>query len=90
MSISHLDVGTWHIITIHWTPGRTYWLVDGVVVADSDKAQPNADSYIGLLFWAPDSDWPRAYAQSFQPVTNPASNRRYYFYIDYVEIRRLL
>jgi len=89
-SLSNLDVGTWHTFTIRWTPGRTYWLVDGVVVADSDKAQPNADSYIGLLFWAPDSDWPDAYDKNFQPVTKPASNRRYYFDIDYVEIRRLM
>jgi len=89
-SLSNLDVGTWHTFTIRWTPGRTYWLVDGVVVADSDKAQPNADSYIGLLFWAPDSDWPDAYNSNFQPVTKPASNRRYYFDIDYVEIRRLM
>jgi hypothetical protein len=84
------DVGNWHTYTIRWLPGRTYWLVDGVVVEDSDKVQPNADSYVGLLFYAPDSNWPEAYDVNFKPVNNPSSNKRYYYDIDYVEVRQLM
>jgi hypothetical protein len=84
------DVGNWHTYTIRWLPGRTYWLVDGVVVEDSDKVQPNADSYVGLLFYAPDSSWPDAYDKNFKPVNHPSSNKRYFYDIDYVEVRQLM
>ena len=55
-----------------------------------DKVKPDADSFVGLLFYAPDSDWAAAYDKNFQPAKNSASNKRYYVDIDYVEVRQLL
>ncbi len=84
------DVGNWHTYVIRWLPERTYWLIDGKVVEDTNKVKPDADSFVGLLFYAPDSGWDAAYDKNFQPAKNSASNQRYYVDIDYVEVRQLM
>jgi hypothetical protein len=86
--VAGLNVGTWHIYVIRWLPGRTEWLVDGAVVASSTQAQPNANSNVCLSFWAAGSDWSEAYDKNFKPASNSGSNRRYYYDVDYVEVRQ--
>lgn len=84
-----LNVNQWHSYVIRWLPDHTEWLIDGKVVASSAKAQPNAAQPVHLNFWAPLSSWTDAYDSRLQPATSAGNNRRYYFDVDYVEVRSL-
>lgn len=84
-----LDVNQWHSYVIRWLPDRTEWLIDGKIVATSTKARPDAAQAVHLDIWAPASDWPDAYDASLKPATSSANNHRYYFDVDYVEVRSL-
>ena len=86
---SGLDVNAWHTYVIRWLPGRTEWLIDGVVVASSDKAQPEADTPVRLNFWAPASSWTDAYNAGLKPARRSNANVRYYYDVDYVEVRQV-
>jgi len=88
VDIAGLSVGSWHTYIIRWLPGRTEWLVDGAVVASSNKAQPNADSYVCLSFWAADSDWSKAYDGNLKPASSSGSNQQFFYHVDYVEVRQ--
>lgn len=84
-----LDVNAWHTYTIRWLPGRTEWAIDGTTVATSDKAQPDLPTYVRLNFWAPASGWTDAYDAAFKPARRASANVRYYYDVDYVEVRQL-
>lgn len=86
--LAGLDVNVWHTYIIRWLPTSTQWLIDGVVVATSDKAQPDAATPLRLNFWAPASGWTEAYSSSLSPTTS-ANNKRYTYDVDWVEVRRL-
>jgi beta-glucanase (GH16 family) len=88
-AISGLDVSTWHTYVIQWLPGKTVWWIDGVVVATDTQVVPDADTQVHLNFWAPESTWTEAYDASFQPTTDVSLNVRYYYDVDYVEVREL-
>jgi len=84
-----LNVDHWHVYTIRWLPGRTDWLIDGNVVASCSKAHPNAPMPVRLNFWAATSGWPAAYDARLAPVSKPASNVRYFYDVDWVDVRRV-
>lgn len=88
-AVAGLNVNKWHTYLIRWLPDRTEWLIDGKIVATSSIAQPDAAQRVHLDFWAPALDWPDAYESRLQPATLPARNARYYFDVDYVEVRSL-
>lgn len=85
----NLSVSTWHTYVIRWLPTATEWLIDGVKVASSAKAIPNAPAPVRLNFWAPDAGWIAAYDASLRPAKSKSSSVRHYFDVDYVEVRRL-
>lgn len=87
--ITGLDVNAFHTYTIRWLPGRTEWLVDGVLVASSTLAQPDLATPIRLNFWAPASGWTEAYDAQLKPVGTKRINKSYFYDIDWVEVRRL-
>ena len=87
--IAGLDVNAFHTYTIRWLPGRTEWLVDGILVASSTLAQPDLAAPLRLNFWAPASSWTEAYDAQLKPVGNKRQNKSYFYDIDWVEIRRL-
>jgi len=87
--ISGLNMSDWHSFVIQWVPGKTSWFIDGALAANTTQAQPEADSPIRFNFWAPKSTWTDAYDSSFQPATSSSSNVRYYYEVDYVEVRQL-
>jgi beta-glucanase (GH16 family) len=87
--IAGLDVNQWHVYTIRWLPGRTEWLVDGVLVGSSTLAQPDLAAPLRINFWAPASSWTDAYDARLKPVGNKKQNRSYYYDVDWVEVRRL-
>lgn len=88
-TVAGLNANKWHTYLIRWLPDRTEWLIDGKIVATSTITQPDAAQRVHLDFWAPTSDWPDAYESKLQPATVPARNVRYYFDVDYVEVRSL-
>jgi hypothetical protein len=47
------------------------------------------ETTVRLNFWAPASSWSDAYDASFKPARRSRDNVRYYYDIDWVEIRRL-
>jgi beta-glucanase (GH16 family) len=87
--IPGLDVNEWHDYTIRWLPGRTEWLLDGILVASSDKAQPNLSTYVRLNFWAPASSWTDAYDARLKPARRARDNVRHYYDVDWIEVRQL-
>ena len=92
---ANLDVNQWHTYVIRWLPGtatalpRTEWLIDNQRVAWSEKAQPERDTPVRLNFWAPASGWTDAYSSSLSPARTSKSNVRYFYDVDYVEVRQL-
>jgi hypothetical protein len=58
-------------------------------VATSNKAQPTADAPIFLNLWAPDSDWVDAFDANLKPAASLSNNVRYYYDVDWVEVRQL-
>lgn len=74
---------------IRWLPGKTEWLIDDVVVASSTKAQPDANTPVRLNFWAPTSSWTDAYSSSLKPARKASANVRYYYDVEWVEVRQL-
>jgi beta-glucanase (GH16 family) len=84
-----LDLNQFHTWTIRWLPGRTEWLLDGVLVASSTKAQPNIATPIRLNFWAPASSWTDAYDSSLRTVNNKKQAKTWYYDVDFVEVRTL-
>jgi len=87
--ISGLNVNVFHTFTIRWLPGSTEWLVDGVLVASSTRAQPDLATPIRLNFWAPASGWTDAYDANLKPAANRKMGKTYYYDLDWVEVRRL-
>ena len=87
--IPGLDVNLFHTYTIRWLPGKTEWLVDGVLVASSTLAQPNLETPIRINFWAPASSWTDAYDSQLKVVNTRRQAQVYYYDIDWVEVRRL-
>ena len=87
--IPGLDVNAFHTYTIRWLPGRTEWLVDGLLVANSTQAQPDLATPLRLNFWAPASSWTDAYDSRLKPVANKRQGRVYYYDVDWVEVRQL-
>jgi beta-glucanase (GH16 family) len=87
--VNGLDVNAFHTYTIRWLPDHTEWLVDGVLVSSSNKAQPDLATPFRLNFWAPDSGWTDAYDASLKPTANKRQNKVYYYDVDWVEIRQL-
>ena len=87
--LNGFDVNAWHTFVIRWLPGRTEWLIDDVVVASSTKAQPDASTPVRLNFWAPTSSWTDAYSANLKPARKANANVRYYYDVDWVEVRQL-
>lgn len=87
--LANFDVNAWHTYVIRWLPGRTEWWIDGVLVGWTDKAQPEAVTPVRLNFWAPASSWTDAYSSSLAPARKASGNRRYYYDVDWVEVRQL-
>ena len=91
----NFDVNQWHTYVIRWlpasgsTPPRTEWIIDGARVASSEMAQPDQDTPVRLNFWAPNSGWTDAYNSKLSPARASKNNVRYYYDVDYVEVRRL-
>lgn len=91
----NFNVNVWHTYVIRWLPGsttvlpRTEWLIDGQLVAWSEKAQPEQETPVRLNFWAPASGWTDAYSSSLSPARNAKNNVRYYYDVDYVKVRQL-
>ncbi|MFM8359486.1 MAG: glycoside hydrolase family 16 protein [Verrucomicrobiota bacterium] len=92
----NFDVNQWHIYVIRWLPAvppslpaRTEWLIDGVLVASSDKAQPDLATPVRFNFWAPASSWTDAYSSTLKPARKASGNVRYFYDIDHVEVRQL-
>ena len=84
-----LDLNQFHTWVIRWLPGRTEWLLDGVLVASSTKAQPDIATPIRLNFWAPASSWTDAYDASLRTENNKKKAKTWYYDVDWVEVRRL-
>ena len=87
--ITGLNVNLFHTYTIRWLPGKTEWLVDGVLVASSMLAQPDLEAPIRINFWAPASSWTEAYDSRLKVVNTKRQGQVYYYDIDWVEVRRL-
>lgn len=87
--VGNLDINDFHTFTIRWLPGYTEWLVDGVLIESSDLAQPDMVAPFRINFWAPASGWSDAFDAGLKPVPNKKKNRRYYYDVDWVEIRQL-
>jgi beta-glucanase (GH16 family) len=87
--LAGLDVNQFHTWVIRWLPGRTEWLLDGVLVASSTQAQPDLATPIRLNFWAPASSWTDAYDSSLKTVNNKKQAKTWYYDVDWVEVRRL-
>lgn len=87
--VAGLDVNAWHAYTIRWVPGRTDWLLDGILIATSTKAQPDLDTHVRLNFWAPASGWTDAYDPALKPARRTRDNVRYFYDVDWVEVRQL-
>ncbi len=87
--IPGLDVNQFHTWVIRWLPGRTEWLLDGVLIASQTQAQPDLATPIRLNFWAPASGWTDAYDSSLKSVNNRKQAKTWYFDVDWVEVRRL-
>lgn len=87
--LAGLDVNVFHTWVIRWLPGRTEWLLDGVLVASSTQAQPDLATPLRLNFWAPASGWTEAYDSSMKSVNNKRQAKTWYYDVDWVEVRRL-
>ncbi|MBP8080712.1 MAG: glycoside hydrolase family 16 protein [Arenimonas sp.] len=87
--ITGLDVNLFHTYTIRWLPGRTEWLVDGVLVASSTLAQPDLAAPLRINFWAPASSWTEAYDSRLRPVGSKRQNQTWFYDVDWVEVRQL-
>ncbi len=87
--VNGLDVNAFHTYTIRWLPDHTEWLVDGVLVSSSNKAQPDLATPFRINFWAPDSGWTDAYDANLKPASTRRQNKSYYYDVDWVEIRQL-
>lgn len=83
------DVNQWHSYVIRWLPDHVEWLIDGKIVATTSNALPDAAAPVRLNFWAPASSWSDAYDSRLQSVNQASKNVRYYYDVDYVEVRSL-
>jgi beta-glucanase (GH16 family) len=88
-TLAGFDVNTWHTYVIRWLPGSTEWVIDGTLIASSTKAQPDAKTPVRLNFWAPASGWTDAYSSGLKPTNKASANVRYYYDVDWVEVRQL-
>ncbi|MGR8980436.1 MAG: glycoside hydrolase family 16 protein [Gammaproteobacteria bacterium] len=84
-----LDINAFHTFTIRWLPDQTEWYIDGLLIESSDQAQPDMAAPFRINFWAPAGGWSEAYYAGLKPVNNKRKNQRYYYDVDWVEIRRL-
>lgn len=87
--VNGLDVNAFHTYLIRWLPGRTEWLLDGVMLASSTQAQPDLATPFRLNFWAPAQGWTSAYDANLKPARNARQNLSYFVDVDWVEIRAL-
>jgi beta-glucanase (GH16 family) len=87
--VSGLNVNAWHTYTIRWLPDHTEWLLDGVPLYATNKAQPDAATNVRLNFWAPASSWTDAYDAALKPARRSRDNVRYFYDVDWVEVRQL-
>ena len=87
--VRRLNVNDWHVYVMRWLPDKTQWLVDGIRVAESRKAQPDRPSQLHINFWAPAKTWTEAHSEKLKPTQERKAGRRYFYDIDWVEIRQL-
>lgn len=84
-----LDVNQFHTWVIRWLPGKTEWLLDGVLVATQTLAQPDLATPLRLNLWAPASGWTDAYDASLRSENNKKRAKTWAYDVDWIEVRRL-
>ncbi len=87
--VSGLDVNAWRTYTIRWLPDHTEWLLDGALLYSTNKALSDSATNVRLNFWAPASSWTDAYASTLKQARRPKDNVRYFYDVDWVEVRQL-
>jgi beta-glucanase (GH16 family) len=81
------DITQPHDWTIRWSRSRIDYLVDGVLLGTETTFVPQGQMHADVIVWGPSAGWPDAYDASLQPVTNPASNRRFEAYVRRMDVR---
>jgi beta-glucanase (GH16 family) len=89
VNVNGLELTQFNTVKIRWLADRVQWYVNGVPIRTSKLAVPDIAAPIRANFWAPSTDWPDAYASSFQPASTPGQNVTHLYDIDYIAVRTL-
>ncbi len=88
---SALDATQFNTYRVEWQPTRVEWYVNDLLVRVETGAVPNDPMTVGLNFFAPDNSVAgNGFDASLQPDGNAVDNERWFFEVDFVEIRRPL
>ncbi|PQV64835.1 Glycosyl hydrolases family 16 [Abditibacterium utsteinense] len=69
----------WNTFKVRWYPGRTEWLVNGVIYRVETLVRPGSAMRVMFNLWAPDVTWPSAYDASLLVAPIPAQNKDFFF-----------
>ncbi len=81
--------GDWNTFKIRWYPDRTEWICNDYLLRAETRVRPGSPMGVWFNLWAPNPDWGDAYDPAIQPARSAARNRRYFYDVDYVRVRRI-
>ena len=76
-------------LEIEWRPDRIVWKVNGAVVRTETAVVPDGPMTLRFNLWVPDANFADAYDAALQPAASAQTNRRFFYEIDFVEVRAL-
>jgi hypothetical protein len=75
-----------HEWSIRWSRQRIDFLVDGVLLSSRTAHVPSGPMMANVIAWAPDSNWPQAYAADLRQATSAAQNQRFFAILNSVVV----
>jgi hypothetical protein len=80
------DMTQFNTYKIVWRPNQVQWFVNGVLQRTKRLEMPDQEMNLRLNFWAPDAHFAQAYCAALQPAPSAATNKTYYYEVDYVMV----
>lgn len=86
VSIPGLDVTSLNVYRIEWHQDRVLWFINNIFVREESDLSPSDNLELRFNLWVPDSNVVQAYSSLLQPVSNSASNKTFFFDVDWVRV----
>lgn len=77
-----------NLYEFEWLPDRVRWKINGQVVREEFSNLPDQPMPVRLNLWAPTADFADAFNAALQPASTASANQRFFYEVDFVEVRQ--